>query len=295
MVTVHQLRCFLAVARQRHFSRAARTLSISPSSLSETVATLERLVGRRLLDRSPRSVTLTDAGAELLPLASRTVNSMDRVQDWAQGSITPTVRVGVTVPQAEVDDVLQIAAERFPDVHWSPQRAGLGDWAGALAAGRIDCAFVAEPEVPAEPGLESEVIDVEAAVLVVSSGHRLASHSGPVRLADLGEETFVTATDAEVAGRWLAPVAQALGRHPASLRSARSFEELVETVRVGQAVNLAGAAIAENVVPRGLVFLPIVSAPQVVHRLYWRQGERSRLIAGLLGIAQDASHRVADR
>jgi DNA-binding transcriptional LysR family regulator len=286
MATVHQLRCFLAVARERHFTRAAETLAVSPSSLSETVATLEKLVGRRLLERSPRSVTLTDAGAELLPLASRTVNSMDRVEDWIRGGTTPTLNVGVTVPHEDVDTALRLAAERYPQVHWSPQRAGLGDWAGLVAGGRLDCAFVAEPDVPAASDLEAEAYASERAVLLVSSSHPLAGRPDGVRLADLGHETFVTTTDSEVAGRWLAPVATALGRHPHTLRSARSFEELVETVRVGQAVNLAGAAIRENVVPRGLAFVPIVDAPTVVHRLYWRIGERSPLIAGLLEIAQ---------
>ncbi|MGO2632607.1 MAG: LysR family transcriptional regulator [Galactobacter sp.] len=286
MATVHQLRCFLAVARERHFTRAAETLGVSPSSLSETVATLEKIVGRRLLERSPRSVALTDAAAELLPLASRTVNSMDRVEDWILGGTTPTLKVGVSVPSEAVDTALRLAAERFPQVHWSPQRVGLGDWAGLVSGGRLDCAFVAEPDVPAAADLEAEIYGSEDAVLLVASGHPLAARTGGVHLAQLGDETFVTTTDTEGSGRWLAPIATALGRHPSTLRSARSFEEVVETVRVGQAVNLAGTAIRENVVPRGLAFIPILDAPKIVHRLYWRRGERSPLIAGLLEIAQ---------
>lgn len=286
MATIHQLRCFLAVARERHFTRAAETMGVSPSSMSETVATLERLVGRKLLERTPRSVTLTDAGAELLPLASRTVNSMDRVEDWISGRTTPTLKVGVTVPSEDVDTALRLAAERFPQVHWSPQRAGLGDWAGMVAGGRLDCAFVAEPDVPAGADLEAESFGMEDSVLLVAAGHPLAKRTDGVRLSELEDQVFVTTTDAEVAGRWLAPVAAALGHHPRTLRSARSFEELVETVRVGQAVNLAGAAIRDNVVPRGLAFVPLIDAPVIVHRLYWRIGERSPLIAGLLEIAQ---------
>ncbi|MGK2284520.1 LysR family transcriptional regulator [Pedomonas sp. V897] len=60
------LRAFVAVAEQRSFSRAAESLGISPSALSQTVRGLEERLGQRLLNRTTRSVSLTEAGAALL-------------------------------------------------------------------------------------------------------------------------------------------------------------------------------------------------------------------------------------
>lgn len=60
------LRAFVAVAEQLSFSRAAESLGLSPSALSQTVRGLEERLGRRLLNRTTRSVSLTEAGAALL-------------------------------------------------------------------------------------------------------------------------------------------------------------------------------------------------------------------------------------
>src|SRR3954467_11329410 len=63
---VNDLIAFLAVARERSFTRAAAGLSVSPSALSHTIRTLEARLGLRLLTRPTRSVALTEAGERLL-------------------------------------------------------------------------------------------------------------------------------------------------------------------------------------------------------------------------------------
>ena len=66
--TIHlrQLECFLAVAEELHFGRAAERLRLSPSSVSEAVTALERRLGGRLFERTSRTVRLTDQGATFL-------------------------------------------------------------------------------------------------------------------------------------------------------------------------------------------------------------------------------------
>jgi len=66
--TIHlrQLECFLAVAEELHFGRAAQRLRLSPSSVSEAVAALERRLGGQLFERTSRTVRLTDGGATFL-------------------------------------------------------------------------------------------------------------------------------------------------------------------------------------------------------------------------------------
>jgi len=60
---VNDLVAFIAVARARSFTKAAATLGISQSALSYTIRTLEARLGLRLLTRTTRSVSMTEAGA----------------------------------------------------------------------------------------------------------------------------------------------------------------------------------------------------------------------------------------
>src|SRR5215203_3491785 len=63
---LNDLQAFLAVARERSFTRAAAKLQVSQSALSQTVRSLEARVGLRLLTRTTRSVAPTEAGERLL-------------------------------------------------------------------------------------------------------------------------------------------------------------------------------------------------------------------------------------
>ena len=71
--TLIQLRAFVAAADAGSFERAARTLSLAPSSVSESVLALELLHGQPLFRRSPRGIVLTRAGEQALPHARLTV------------------------------------------------------------------------------------------------------------------------------------------------------------------------------------------------------------------------------
>ncbi|WP_346343830.1 MULTISPECIES: LysR family transcriptional regulator [Gluconobacter] len=62
---INELTAFLAVARERSFTRAAAELGVTPSALSHTVRGLEERLGVRLLSRTTRNVATTDAGEQL--------------------------------------------------------------------------------------------------------------------------------------------------------------------------------------------------------------------------------------
>jgi len=65
-VDLHQLRCFLAVAEELHFGRAARRLEMLPSALSRDIRLLETSLGTRLLVRTTRNVMLSQDGAAFI-------------------------------------------------------------------------------------------------------------------------------------------------------------------------------------------------------------------------------------
>jgi DNA-binding transcriptional LysR family regulator len=81
-----QLLAFLEVARLRSISKAAECIPMSQSGMSMLIKELEDQIGARLFDRNPRSVTLTDSGRELLPVAQRIVQELRDLSSAIQGT-----------------------------------------------------------------------------------------------------------------------------------------------------------------------------------------------------------------
>lgn len=78
-VTLRQLRAFVEVADTKHFTRAADKLEMSQSTVSTLVRELEGHLELRLFDRHTRMLSLTQAGAEILPLARKALADLDSV------------------------------------------------------------------------------------------------------------------------------------------------------------------------------------------------------------------------
>lgn len=115
------LDAFAAVARMRSFRKAAAARQTSPSGLSEAVRRLETRLGTRLLNRTTRSVTPTEAGAALLerlmPALTEIASAVDRLGE-AKGRVSGTLRLNVPTVIARL--ILPPIAARFlaayPDV-----------------------------------------------------------------------------------------------------------------------------------------------------------------------------------
>jgi DNA-binding transcriptional LysR family regulator len=87
------LRYFVTVAEELHFGRAAARLDIVQPAVSQQIARLERELGARLIDRSPRHVRLTEAGHRVLAAARDTLAAADRVRAVV-GERPAVVRIG---------------------------------------------------------------------------------------------------------------------------------------------------------------------------------------------------------
>lgn len=252
-VTVAQLRSFLAVAEELHFGRAAERLRVSPSSLSEHVATLERRVGRPLFHRTSRAVVLTDDGKALLPLAHRAVDALDDVTRWARTDTgRSVVRIGVSVFSPRSRTIFAAAHREIPEIDWQLEHLGFGNPFRALRDGTVDCALV-PMNGPAPADVTAVELWTEACVLIVADSHPLAARDS-VRLADIRDQTFITVADETMSDDWLG---DALHDAPRTLPIARSFDEVVELCAAGSGVNVAGASAAQMYQRPGVRFLPI--------------------------------------
>jgi DNA-binding transcriptional LysR family regulator len=117
----HQLRAFIAVAQNLSFSRAAANLGVSGSALSQLIRGFEERVGVRLLNRTTRSVTLTEAGENLLlrvqPAVAELADAIGQVRRY-QDRPSGTVRIHAFRSAARrfIDPILAEFVDRFPDV-----------------------------------------------------------------------------------------------------------------------------------------------------------------------------------
>jgi acetyl esterase/lipase len=115
---LHHLRAFVAVARERHFGRAAEQLHVSASTLSRSVSALERMLGCVLLRRTPPRVTLTMAGEALLAAAPIALDAVDEAVATTRavgGELAARIaRLGEPFTSLTCADVesLRVAAER---------------------------------------------------------------------------------------------------------------------------------------------------------------------------------------
>lgn len=119
--TLNDLMAFAAVASHRSFRKAALELGLSPSSLSHTLRTLEQTVGVRLLNRTTRSVSLTEAGARFLARLGPALRDLDgafgEVESFRD---VPGGTVRINAPETAirmlVRHVMPVFVERYPDV-----------------------------------------------------------------------------------------------------------------------------------------------------------------------------------
>lgn len=119
--SLNDLTAFVAVATHRSFRGAADELGTAPSTLSHAMRALEERMGVRLLNRTTRSVSPTEAGFQLLGRLQPALASLDDALDSVagfRGNVAGTVRINAPRLAAAllVRDVLPLMSERFPDV-----------------------------------------------------------------------------------------------------------------------------------------------------------------------------------
>jgi DNA-binding transcriptional LysR family regulator len=115
------MQAFVAVADLQGFAPAARKLKLSPSAITRLVAALEERLGARLLQRTTRSVTLTDAGTRYLERARRILADVEEAERAAESERTrPSGRLVVSAPvgfgRLHVSQVMTAYLKRYPDV-----------------------------------------------------------------------------------------------------------------------------------------------------------------------------------
>lgn len=191
---LQQLVYFLAVARTRHFTRAAELTHVAQPSLSKQIHCLERELGSELFHRARGNVSLTPAGEVLVPFAKRILADVEtaRLQvhelaELRQGRLrlgaTPSLCTG---PLAHALACFRL---RYPGIQLVIDESGSRDLVRQLAEGAIHLAMITSPVHRGDPTLDTVPILREQLTVAVSRSMYLGFDS--FRIADLRDRPLV--------------------------------------------------------------------------------------------------------
>ncbi|GIM95983.1 LysR family transcriptional regulator [Paractinoplanes toevensis] len=272
-----ELRYFVAVAEELHFGRAARRLGIAQPPLSRAIQQIERHIGASLLDRTSRSVSLTEAGAVLLREARAALDAVEAAERRTRRAATGRpglVLVAKAGASAELLAKLLDAYAAEPGaVAVDVQLCGIAEQERQLRDGRADVALLHRP-FDSTAGLDTEELSTEGQVAVLPAGHPLTIRP--------------SLTMAEITGlpdlplpRWPCPD----GSYPAGPGpEVRDHAQLLQLIALGRATAIIPESAWSQL--RGdVATVPVLDAPRVTTVIAWPPHSRSRAVAGLVHAA----------
>jgi len=193
-MNLRQLEAFVAVAEELHFSRAAERPQMAQSPLSQRIKGLEAELGIRLLERTNRSVSLTDAGTTVLQQARATLRAAAatrRAAERARNGETGVLRIGFVASAAfhHLPGLLRAVHQQAADVRIEPLRMDSAAQIEALEADRIDIG-IARTSPTDRDDIRLLELRPEPLLAVLPSSHRLAG-SRSTTLAALAGDPWV--------------------------------------------------------------------------------------------------------
>ena len=239
-----RLRILREIAARGTISAAAAALWLTPSAVSQQMSALEREVDAQLLERSPRSVRLTDAGKRLVGHAERILAECEEALadlESQTGRISGTVRVSAfsTAAQAFLLPALQLLRERFPTLTVQATDLEPHESMPALKSGQLDLVVSHEYNVTppfANPGIDRSDIVTERMLLALPSSHPLADKSA--RLADFANERWIVGQEATFCRDAVIRAAHLAGFEPVVEIQMNDYRVIANAVRRGLGVAL---------------------------------------------------------
>ncbi|MFE5294939.1 LysR substrate-binding domain-containing protein [Streptomyces sp. NPDC056632] len=279
------LRYFLAVAEELHFTRAAERLYVSQPALSKQIRALERQLGAPLFDRNRQGVRLTAVGAALLPHARAVLAAWaeaDGAVRAARAAAGATLVVGMSTSPGR-GGLLPAIRSRFTEAHPAARtrlrQVGWEDPTAGLADGGSDVAFVWLPLTGAER-FRWVVVATEPRLVALPASHPLTARES-LDFAELLDEPFLALPDTgpELRDYWLAVDARG-GRPPVVGAEIASADETYEALVGGLGICLVATGNAPLLTRDGVVTRPVRGVSPSRFVLAWRADDTRELVQG---------------
>ncbi|MGV2975630.1 LysR family transcriptional regulator [Roseibium alexandrii] len=284
----YQIKAFTYVARERSFSRAAQTLNVTQSSVTQHVAKLENLMGTQLFIRRREGLELTRAGIELFSITDRlaTLDQLvtEKVNDY--NALTDgSIRLIANAPRPAMPIIARYG-ELYPKVQID---FTLYDWTTAMTLlneRQVDMAIVTEPQE--NPALVTHELRRSKYMVHMRADHRLAKE--PVlSLVDLQTETLVLPEDGSLTQR---VANRKIKKHDLTFQrilKTTTFPMVKEALLHGLGV---GLLLENSLYPSdNLVAIPVHEMPEEYRDcvVIPRDKKDLRLIQSFLGVCIDGS------
>lgn len=288
MFSLARLSCFIAVAEELHFGRAAERLHMTQPPLSRQIQQLEAELGVQLIDRTTRSVTLTPAGVAFLPDARRILQLAESaaltVKRVPAGDLG-TVVVGFTAASAHavLPRLLERTRAKLPDVKLELREMVSAAQIEGLMTGEIDLGMARPPLK--RPGIVSRPLLHEQLVVALPAEHPLVGQARQLTLNDLDGHDVVmySPIEARYFNELLISAFTIAGAKPRYVQFVTQVHTMLVLVRSGIGIALVPASAA-TLHPEGVVFRSIGAFRERPVELdaAWRQDSTNPALLRLL-------------
>jgi LysR family hydrogen peroxide-inducible transcriptional activator len=256
---VHQLRYFVAVADEGHFSRAAQKVHVAQPSLSQQIQKLEAELGQPLFDRMPRTVLLTEAGKRFREFAHRILADLADAQrciDEFKGQAVGRLVIGAipTIAPYLLPRLLPQFQRKHPNVTVEVVEDVTETLERRMDDGEVDLALLSTCE---SQDLAREPLGEEPLLVAVPEGHRLTKRER-VTWRDLRHERFLALHRAHCLSRQVEELCSARGLRPELAAQGAQLITIVRMVRAGLGLSLVPQMMADDEGNQGCRFLPFV-------------------------------------
>ena len=300
-MTLTELRYIVAVARLRHFGKAAEACNVSQPTLSVAVRKLEEDLGVRLFERSHTEVLVTDIGAMIVAQSEIVLSAADGVREIAAASRDPlgrqlTLGVIYTVGPYLVPRLISGLKLHAPRMSLVVKENFTNALATQLKRGELDAAIMSLPFV--DPQLLSRPLYDEPLLVALPAGHPLAKKKR-LTPTDLTADTLLLLgarncfRDQVIE---ICPLGAEIGALQKTLEGS-SLETICQMVAMGAGVTILPATMRINDdLAEHLVVRPFV-APQPMRTIavFYRRGfARPQVIACLASVIREAKLRGVD-
>lgn len=246
---LRHIRYFLALAEHRNFTRAAEALHVSQPTLSQQIRQLEDTLGVQLLDRSGRTIQLTDAGATYLRYAQRALQDLEAgqraihdVHELSRGSLrlamTPTFTAYLIGP------LLAKYNRHYPNITLNILEMPQDRMEMLLNDDALDIGIAFDET--RTPEIETQLLFVEALAMVVGKSHPWAKRRAVVTLREFENEALVLLNDEFATRHHIDRYYRQHGVAPRIAMEVNSISAAIEIVRRSTLSTLLPAAIARQ-------------------------------------------------
>ncbi|CAM3931832.1 MULTISPECIES: LysR family transcriptional regulator [Pseudomonadota] len=278
------LRCFLAVAEELHFARAAERLHIEQSPLSRTIRELEEDLGVQLFVRTSRSTRLTQAGKLFLEHVPRVFAALQQARDSvkaAANGFQAQLRIALSdgITPSRLPALLAMCRQEEPEVDIRLFQVPLSQQMKGLQDDLYDVGFAQSDE--AGEGVVAEAVWSDPLMVAVPARHHLLKHKR-IPLDEVLQFPLVLCDPLVCEGhaRQVERALRRSDREPLVVERVASFELMMIVVSAGFALGLAGGPHITASRESGVVARPLAGrSPMLTTYLLRREGEVSEVLS----------------